>query len=422
MQVHADEGDSSNEDEIFIRKDDGPSVDSAHGSAEGSIEREDIVSKPMPSRCKTVAIYVSMTLAAFFLTLVCPETRLWSAGSRRVSSPIHGFSSSNDGSIHSLNAEVLTELLSVLLLVWLSLWLVQGSNPGYLDSEIVDRAYSGVDEEEEKNKLVATSDSNATGSCYFAEEMVELVNSGAVRRRAGQSVRIADSDLSDNMPPQRTNSDLSFHTTLRRKQCNICSISPPLRSHHCRRCDRCVATFDHHCLFIGTCIGERNHCRFWWFLTFQLLGFCVCVNILRSSSLNFSMHMSAAGAGKSKDRVAISLFILAKMYVYPLTLLALVMWVTHTWIALSSVTTFECGKARHLEYMRGTKAGDLPFSKGLDGNIRSFCCVRDTTWHWIMGLSDQHWTPTVWRPPGKIVRDSTDWWEHPWENKYWSCC
>jgi hypothetical protein len=37
--------------------------------------------------------------------------------------------------------------------------------------------------------------------------------------------------------------------------CTKCAMSRPLRSHHCHYCDQCVATYDHHCIVIGTCIG-----------------------------------------------------------------------------------------------------------------------------------------------------------------------
>jgi hypothetical protein len=36
--------------------------------------------------------------------------------------------------------------------------------------------------------------------------------------------------------------------------------------------------------------------------------------------------------------------------------------------------------------------------------------------------SSSKWTPQLWEKPGPIVRDSPDWWNHPWKNKYWSCC
>jgi hypothetical protein len=58
---------------------------------------------------------------------------------------------------------------------------------------------------------------------------------------------------------------------------------------------------------------------------------------------------------------------------------------------------------------------DLPFSQSrCDRNLLTFC-RRDASFQ-------REWRPTVWQPPGPIVRDSEKWWEHPWQNKYWSCC
>ena len=92
----------------------------------------------------------------------------------------------------------------------------------------------------------------------------------------------------------------------------------------------------------------------------------------------------------------------------------------------SSSTSFEMTKgAEHLEYLRGTRDCDLPFGKGLRKNIGMFCCLRDA-WtapcngRW--GSSLARWSPILWKVPDRIVRDSEDWWAHPWQNKYWSCC
>jgi hypothetical protein len=82
------------------------------------------------------------------------------------------------------------------------------------------------------------------------------------------------------------------------------------------------------------------------------------------------------------------------------------------------LTTFECSKGpRHLEYLQGTEPMDLPFSKGVLNNLRHFCCQASGG-----GDVNVKWTPEKWLPPGKIIRDSEDWWEYPWQNKYWSCC
>jgi hypothetical protein len=55
----------------------------------------------------------------------------------------------------------------------------------------------------------------------------------------------------------------------------------PLRSKHCRFCDRCVPKYDHHCMLIGTCIGEKNHCRFWWYLLCETVAIAVGLSVVR---------------------------------------------------------------------------------------------------------------------------------------------
>ena len=114
----------------------------------------------------------------------------------------------------------------------------------------------------------------------------------------------------------------------------------------------------------------------------------------------------------------------SKMYVYCLAIISIVMWVIHTVMALSNTTSFELGKgAEHLEYLRGMRECDLPFGKGLFANLKLFCCVRDAFSYALLLLLGRsrgkvgnisRWSPILWRVPDRIVRDSEDWWEHPW--------
>lgn len=151
-------------------------------------------------------------------------------------------------------------------------------------------------------------------------------------------------------------SSIYYSSVWRSKYCDTCHLYPPIRSHHCRQCDRCVATFDHHCTFIGTCIGERNHCRFYSFLTFQTLGFVTCISIVNSST--------AATMSIDTSPWHYLSVLAIKVYLYPLTFISLILWFSHSWFALCNVTTFECGKgSRHIDYLSGTKLCDTPFSR-----------------------------------------------------------
>ena len=76
-------------------------------------------------------------------------------------------------------------------------------------------------------------------------------------------------------------------------------------------------------------------------------------------------------------------------------------------------------RSRKIKYLKGTRDFDLPFSNGLGGNLEHFCCKSDGL---ILSLFNKEWTPTIYDPIGKIKRDSEDWVNNLWENKYWSCC
>jgi hypothetical protein len=208
----------------------------------------------------------------------------------------------------------------------------------------------------------------------------------------------------------------------KRKHCNVCNVSPPLRSHHCKVCNRCVATFDHHCVFIGVCIGERNHARFLLFLIFQFLAFWFCGQVLASSQYGLVTLL------RQDESIWQSLHVtLAKMIVNTLTIPAALMSVIHLFMALSNSTTFEFGKSSHLEYMRNVDATDLPFSRGICSNMAVFLqrddWIRQTLRRSNNDPQDgQQWNPIQWSPPVAARRDSEDWWNNPWRNKYWSCC
>lgn len=287
------------------------------------VEMEEIQGRQRQRQPKLWCIllrYMSAATLAVALTVSSPDTRLWQS----------------DGSVHM---EYMFEVFFVYVLTLVSLASVFASDPGFLTDEIVARVCQqdgltllGYEENEEGD--------DDQGSLSLD---VESCSPSSITRRTR------------NMQETEalTSRDVShlFQGT-RRKVCETCGFAPPLRSHHCKICDKCVATFDHHCIFIGTCIGERNHCRFWFFLSCQLLGFWVCSHTVSSSTVRWS------NSGE------FLVLVVAKLYLYPLAFVAALMWITHTVFAIMNLTTFECGKSsRHIDYLQGTRPMDLPFSQ-----------------------------------------------------------
>jgi len=173
----------------------------------------------------------------------------------------------------------------------------------------------------------------------------------------------------------------------------------------------------------------------------------------------------------------------SKLYMYVIYSIASILWMIHTGLALGNCTTFELTKgSKHVDYLVGTSMMDFPFGRGgVWSNLRMFvtrddvcfwwttmttmgarlsivnmgarvgCCLgrlfgwkfrcrRYGTGYFHCGESEAHipmptqdtpantaadaddWIPVVWKMPEFIDRESEDWWNHPWQNKYWSCC
>ena len=75
----------------------------------------------------------------------------------------------------------------------------------------------------------------------------------------------------------------------------------------------------------------------------------------------------------------------------------------HTFNCLTSSTTYEFIKLENLEYMSGFYHYSFPFSDGLFGNVKHFCCPSAIKL-WKRAPPEDEWEDTFWR------------------NKYYSCC
>jgi palmitoyltransferase len=359
-------------------------------------------SPPSNPRFSTYCTYLASSLVALLLTVSTPNTRLWSG------SPDPALAWVQDG--RTLSGEVLAELLAAQLLALLLLVCVQGSDPGYVDEGHVEEMRAREERgEDDLVGLVAGEDDDERGADP-ADVGVELT---------GMSKRCATAGGGESLAEEGRNTwhggpELgATHRGAFRKHCPDCNFAPPLRSHHCKACGRCVATFDHHCFFLNTCVGERNHCRFLLFVLAQAACCAVAAGIVTST------HVGKHEAPPARTYLAGSgLAVISCVYILPLLAFATVLGCSHVWFALANVTTFECGKGpENVDYLRGTKDCDLPFSRGIDGNVKLFCCLKDRLWGRLVGEGEEAWVPVVWRVPGRIVRDSEDWFSHPWENK-----
>ena len=169
----------------------------------------------------------------------------------------------------------------------------------------------------------------------------------------------------------------------------------------------------------------------------QFAAFWQCDRVLSTSPYGLWSLLTFSNTTMGSHELIMSLYMtLAKTCIYSLTLPAFLVQSIHMFLALTNSTTFEFNKASHLEYLRNMDALSLPFSQGSmcanlrlfvqrDDCFRTYCCwpcTRLSSGGIETGLVSTPWTPIEWPAPSPEPRDSDDWWNHPWRNKYWSCC
>ncbi|OQS04332.1 palmitoyltransferase ZDHHC12 [Thraustotheca clavata] len=300
----------------------------------------------------------------------------------------------DDGASFHWNLDEITSLVTVAFISTLSFYLVQGSDPGYITEDIVlsmDTEGGGFLTEDDED-----DEAQQRKEIEYRKRKIELMEQ-ALATSEVERTEASDSNITE---PNEAATSMEF--------CSVCSLQPPLRAYHCSYCNKCVATFDHHCFFIGTCIGERNHGRFWLFIFLSCIEVAMCLSIVHSG---FRAE-STLKIWLKHNGMALA----AAMFFWFFAFLTFSLFGFHTFLLLTNTTTRELGKGPdELKYLQGTRECDLPFSNGLCGNLRNVCCIHP-------GWCSNKWTPRVWKPVGKINRESENICENLWENKYYSCC
>jgi hypothetical protein len=391
-----------------------------------------------PSRSIVLSRYAILATIAVLLTLTCPgKTKLWIERTAMVDKNT-GTTDNNSNDRWLLNRFLVIEVLVIYVMIVTGFVIVHFSNPGFLTKEIMDDIQDCennstgtgilVDDNEQQQFLLTTSTTmnHDKKEHRMMIEMSDLTvndnnSNGIASKNIDQLTVLNDNETRDD--PCRT-----LTATRRSKYCTTCQIQPLIRSHHCKVCQRCVATFDHHCYFMGVCIGERNRTKFYCFLLIQAIGFYICIHIVSSSNYGWTTILFPPKT-IINDKTLIYYYsirvTIAKLFLYPLTTIAWIMLGIHSFFVVTNITTFECAKgSKHIDYLQDIHdIMDLPFNRGFVQNIQS-CCINDDICYnkHCSYIGNDKWKPTIWRKPGNIVRDSPDWWNHPWQNKYWSCC
>eukprot|EP00741_Cyanophora_paradoxa_P006301 tig00000989_g6108.t1 len=184
--------------------------------------------------------------------------------------------------------------------------------------------------------------------------------------------------------------------------CTPCGIVQPLRSKHCKECNRCVRRFDHHCFWIGTCVGEKNHCRFLWYLITETLV-CGWGLLLAGSGLEDRPGFKQWLDDNGFLLICIILILMFGMLPFSLA-------VYHGFLACSNQTTWEMLKRAKIDYLKAVPENVYPFSRGCWPNLRYFC------------FSLGRGPPVEWQMPSPeaLEAKSKEW--NWFSNEYYDCC
>ena len=174
----------------------------------------------------------------------------------------------------------------------------------------------------------------------------------------------------------------------------------------CRPVQRWVATYDHYCPLLATPIGERNRGRFFAYLFVQTLALSRAAGCAETA-----VRWQDISTGLEKP-------LLLCLGLWLGFALLGIFFIFHCFLCLTNMTTHEFLSSGYVDYLHNTEDFDLPFTRGLRGNLGCYF-LQDGSY---AALRRRSWTPTPWVRPCFIDRESDDWWNNPWQNKYWSCC
>ena len=177
--------------------------------------------------------------------------------------------------------------------------------------------------------------------------------------------------------------------------CDEADMYLPIRAKYCKKHGRIVAKFDHYCYVLENSVGELNHGRFYRCVLMQVISIWTGVWLCNESFITFHNTM----LWTASNTPLIIMNIISWMVGLPLTILLCI----HTFMMLTSSTTYEFIKLEKLEYMNGFYQYSFPFSQGLCFNIKHFCCPSGLQL-WPRAPPEEEWPETFWR------------------NRYYSCC